>query len=244
MSFMSTTGLSERDLKCEHKKMERIYEQYYKVCRALTEIIENLDEDNTSDVKRLIIFLEWLTRKCAFFEEERLSLNIPDSVIPRHVTAFQYGKNSSETKRIIDRYYVPSPDGKGYVLKESPCFDPNDKEHLLRKLVLVRGNVVWIEFGFNVGCEFGGKHPAVILKNLGEALIVVPLSSGKPSSSRRYEIEIDLVYGLPKRDRYVNITRLTPVSVYRIDLTSPVGSIPSAKMKQIFEVLKSEWGFV
>jgi mRNA-degrading endonuclease toxin of MazEF toxin-antitoxin module len=45
---------------------------------------------------------------------------------------------------------------------------------MLHNLVLIRGNVIWVEFGFNIGCEFGGKHPAIILKNIGEDLIVAP----------------------------------------------------------------------
>ena len=56
----------------------------------------------------------------------------------------------------------------------------NDAMLITRKIVLKRGNVVWIDFGFNIGNEFGGIHPAIILKNLGDDLFVLPVSSKKP----------------------------------------------------------------
>lgn len=220
-----------------------MFDRYYNVCRALTRIIDNVDTGNSLAVKRLEIFLDWITRKCDFFEEEMKPLCIPDDVFPQEITTFAYNKNAGDTRQIIDKYYYPLPGGEGYVLKENPCFETYDKEHLLGKLVLIRGNVVWVEFGFNVGREFGGKHPAVILKNLGKVIIVAPLSSGKLLNPRSYEIEIEKVYNLPKRDRYVNITRITPVSIYRIDFSSPIGSIHSSKMREILMAIKNEWGF-
>lgn len=37
----------------------------------------------------------------------------------------------------------------------SPEFIEKSKEYI------VRGDVVWVEFGFNIGEEFSGRHPAV-----------------------------------------------------------------------------------
>ncbi|MEF9946672.1 MAG: hypothetical protein RR737_08825 [Lachnospiraceae bacterium] len=59
----------------------------------------------------------------------------------------------------IAKYYDLS--SNNYHRNTTP-FVSQDKECLLHNLVLIRGNVVWVEFGFNVGCEFGGKHPAII----------------------------------------------------------------------------------
>ena len=38
------------------------------------------------------------------------------------------------------------------------------------KECIIRGDVVWVEFGFNIGEEFSGRHPAVVLKNGGKTL--------------------------------------------------------------------------
>ena len=48
------------------------------------------------------------------------------------------------------------------------------------KEYIVRGDVVWVEFGFNIGEEFSGRHPAVVLKNGGKTLLVLPITSKQP----------------------------------------------------------------
>jgi hypothetical protein len=75
---------------------------------------------------------------------------------------------------LIDKYYNLSTDGSYYFKKKVFKVEQTDKLLMLHNLVLIRGNVIWVEFGFNIGCEFGGKHPAIILKNIGEDLIVAP----------------------------------------------------------------------
>ena len=62
---------------------------------------------------------------------------------------------------------------------------------ITKKAVLKRGNVVWIDFGFNIGNEFGGMHPAVILKNFDKDLFVVPISSKKPTEYVRIEKDLE-----------------------------------------------------
>lgn len=42
--------------------------------------------------------------------------------------------------------------------------------------ILIRGKVVWIDFGFNIGNEFGGKHPSIILRRIKDSVFVVPIS--------------------------------------------------------------------
>lgn len=220
-----------------------MFNSYFQTNKALVNLVDGINAQDQTELKRVIMFLEWLDKKCGFFEKEKSPLFIPDNAFPSKITAFAYNKNTPDTRRIIDKYYEPTPDGCFYTLKAGYNFELSDKEFLLGKLILIRGNVVWVDFGFNIGCEFGGKHPAVILKYLGDAVIVSPLSSGKLISPRSYEVEIDKVYNLPKRDRYTNVTRITPISIYRIDLSSPVGSIHSSKMKEILTAMKSEWGF-
>ena len=95
---------------------------------------------------------------------------------------------------------------------------------LIHNIVLRRGGVVWVNFGYNIGCEFGGKHPDLILKNSKDTLIALPLSSQTPNN-RDINVEIDSVYGLPLKKRWGNILRIIPISVIRIDFNSPVGSV-------------------
>lgn len=50
---------------------------------------------------------------------------------------------------------------------------------LAKKILFKRGNVVWIDFEFSIGSEFGGMHPAIILKKFWNDLFVLPVSSKK-----------------------------------------------------------------
>lgn len=57
--------------------------------------------------------------------------------------------------------------------------------------ILKRGNIVWVDFGFNIGSEFGGRHPAIILKRLKQInqILVIPLdsSSDNPITEQKRE---------------------------------------------------------
>lgn len=73
----------------------------------------------------------------------------------------------------------------------SPEFLEKSKEYI------VRGDVVWIEFGFNIAEEFSGWHPAVVLKNGGKTLLVLPITSKQPTekqlASKTY-VELGKIY--------------------------------------------------
>lgn len=60
----------------------------------------------------------------------------------------------------------------------------------MKYVLFKRGNVIWLDFGFNIGNEFGGMHPAVILKNFDNDLFVVPISSKKPPEYLKIEQDV------------------------------------------------------
>ena len=118
--------------------------------------------------------------------------------------------------------------------------EKTNKNNLLNQQNLQRGNIVWIDFGFNVGHEFGGKHPALILRNInsGEDVYVIPLDSGKlPSNARRRDgslkggfVEIPskdngkpVIFNMKNIDRWCNVYRLRCISAIRIDTKSTTG---------------------
>jgi len=88
-----------------------------------------------------------------------------------------------------------------------------------------------------VGREFGGKHPALILKNTKDTLIVLPLSSQPPNNSD-INVQIDNVYGLPLKLRWGNVLRITPISIIRIDFNSPIGSVKNDILKEVSNKVK------
>ena len=74
-------------------------------------------------------------------------------------------------KRNTPKDYLEWIDKKTKIIINSPEFLQKSKEYI------IRGDVIWVEFGFNIGEEFSGRHPAVVLKNGGKTLLVCGSSS-------------------------------------------------------------------
>lgn len=118
-----------------------------------------------------------------------------------------------------------------YVMDE-PSFvcDKEDK--------LVRGAVVWIEFGFNVGNEFGGRHPAIILRKTPSSIFVVPLSSQEPGVMKDYHVKIEKVYGFKNMVRWTNVLTLQNISIQRVDTNASIGNVKGKVLNDINTALK------
>ena len=141
----------------------------------------------------------------------------------------------------------------------------NDDAMLItRKILLKRGNVVWVDFGFNIGNEFGGMHPAVILKNFDNELFVVPISSKKPKEyikieqdledeiiteeecKRRKEkinsiLQIDSIYRFKEMTRWVDITRIKKVSLLRLNYSGTIGKISGNYINSLSNKISKEF---
>lgn len=105
---------------------------------------------------------------------------------------------------------------------------------------LRRTKVFWVEFGFNIGQEFGGKHPAIILRVSGEQVFVLPLSSQSPDENKKnlpMYVKIPIVFDLPPMIRWVNVLNITCVSIQRIDFESKSGRVPGPILDKISEAI-------
>lgn len=102
--------------------------------------------------------------------------------------------------------------------------------------ILKRGNVVWVDFGFNIGTEFGGRHPAIILKQIKQInqIVVIPLDSPSdiPDTESKREnsefwvkISEDEIRGMINQIRWVNVYNVTQISVLRVDFLDNEGNI-------------------
>lgn len=223
------------------KEPGNMYEKYYITSKSISDIVYKTDIVAQEQVKRSSLYLEWLIAKSKYFEIEKLPLVIPHAVFPMKISQFVYDKSNTKVKKLINKHYTKSETINEYSFNPCEAIEYDERKSMLHSLVLIRGNVVWVEFGFNVGCEFGGKHPAIILKNVGDIIVVAPLTSGTLEKPRPFEVVINVVYNLPKRNRYTSITRIIPISIYRVDLNSPVGSVHSRDLLAVFHAMKEEW---
>lgn len=123
------------------------------------------------------------------------------------------------------------------ISNESNFEIPEEKRPFIR-----RTYVHWIHFGFNVGKEFGGHHPAVILSVKGDSVFVLPLSSGSIPEEKKdkpYCVEIPHVFDLPPMKRWGNVYRIVCVSKMRIDFFSKHGRVQGNYMDRINEAIEA-----
>lgn len=139
-------------------------------------------------------------------------------------------------KRNSPKDYLEWIDKKTKIIMNSPKFIKKSKEYI------VRGNVVWVEFGFNIGEEFSGRHPAVVLKNGGKTLLVLPITSKQPTekqlNSNNY-VELGKIYNFKPIKRWVNIFNINPISIERIDFTKKKGNIKGIDLDNISKAFLS-----
>ncbi|MBQ8210573.1 MAG: type II toxin-antitoxin system PemK/MazF family toxin [Clostridia bacterium] len=97
-----------------------------------------------------------------------------------------------------------------------------------------------MNFGANIGNEFSGMHPALILKvhiKSGD-VYVIPIDSGYSKSTLEYQYDIPRIYGFKDKPRYVNLYRAQWLSVKRIDFENRVGHIDKKLLEKISDSLK------
>jgi uncharacterized protein YifN (PemK superfamily) len=189
------------------------------------------DEDS---VKRTYNYLNWVSKKTNIIADED-NIRIPRDALPDSINGYEYGLLKEKRKEIVDKYYYKN--GEIYNLTKEDI-DEYSIVKLVKILVLKRKNVIWVDFGFNIQDEFGGKHPAIILKQTSDSLFVIPLSSQEPVEKKDYHVKVDKVYKLEPMIRWVNVLRIKDISIHRIDFNSIVGNVRSTILDDISEAIK------
>lgn len=240
-------------------------QQLYNDCvKKLTNFKNSLIYED--DIKRGKQYFSWIANKTHKIQNEKSKLfiynNLVSLTLPKYdINLYIYNKVNDEIKNIIIKNYYF--DGKKYIF-----FNKNityEEVMLLSKYVILkRGNVVWIDFGFNIGNEFGGIHPAIILKNFDNDLFVLPVSSQKPIEYKKIEekynsnnitfkeleeqknniteiIQLNKIFGFKDIIRFGNITRIRKISILRLDFSGSIGSITGQDLDIISEKIKKEF---
>ena len=148
--------------------------------------------NNSEQIKLANEYYKWTKLKTDLILHEK-SFHIPTSALPNTIKLSSFQWLKPEKQSIISNYYNFDTLSQQYVIsvKKSSVPEP-DVELIMRSLVLIRKTVIWVDFGYNIGTEFGGRHPAIILKNLKDSLVVIPLSSQEPKKMD-YSVKVDKV---------------------------------------------------
>ncbi len=238
---------------------------YINCLKKLREFRKNLKEDK--DIKRRKLYFSWIKDKTGIIinekDENYIYTNVIKYTLPTYViTQYTFNKANNNVKSIIKANYT-FKDNK-YTFNNANI-SLEDAKILMKYVLFKRGNVVWIDFGFNIGNEFGGMHPAVILKNFDKDLFVVPISSKKPTEYTRIEkdledgkinieeckkqkdkiteiIELEKINGFRKMLRWARITRMKKTSILRVNFSGTIGTLDGKDMNNISNRICLEFG--
>jgi len=237
---------------------------YNKCIKQLSNFKEKLIKEK--NIKKGKLYFSWIdskTEKVKIENDEKYLYNnlIKNTLNKYDINEYIYDKSNKEIQSIIKNNYCY--DGKKYKLHNENI---SNKEIflLLKHIVLKRGNVVWIDFGFNIGNEFGGMHPGIILKNFENELLVLPLSSKKPKEFKIIEekynkneitiqecerlkeqvneiVQLNKIFWFKNMIRFGNITRIRKISILRLNFFGSIGSISGKDLNCISEKIKNEF---
>lgn len=238
---------------------------YINCLKKLREFRKNLKIDKA--IKRGKLYFSWIKDKT-----EKISNEKDDNYIYKNIVKyslrnfkiddFSYKKANKVLKRVIDTNYILK---KNYRIFNNPNISFDDTMLIMKKILLKRANVVWIDFGFNIGNEFGGMHPAVILKNFDKDIFVLPVSSKKPIEYEKIEkefeegkisqeecikkkdkiteiVQLDNIIGFKEMIRWANITRIRKVSILRLNFSGTIGRIDGEYINKISSKISQEFG--
>ena len=239
-------------------------ESYIDCLKKLQKFRKTLNTEK--DFKRGKLYFEWLKEKTEKIENEKdnnyIYKNIVQYTLKNYkIDKYNYERLNKQLKNIVKNSYTLKDNN--YIFNNSNI-SKEDTMLLTRKVLLKRGNVVWIDFGFNIGNEFGGIHPAIILKNFDNELFVLPISSKKPKEYKKLEqdyhnkkitleecekkkeqiteiVQIDNIYRFKDLTRWANITRMKKVSILRLNFNGTIGKVDGKYLSTINEKIRTEF---
>lgn len=180
------------------------------------------------------LFLDWRINQNKYFLSELDEMNVPENCIKLQLNSYEYERLTADLQKCYTKI------GENEYSRNAHMMTDQDKREYVNRLIFKPKQVVWVDFGFNIGVEFGGKHPAIILKKVGEALIVVPLSSSKYDHTKHYEVSIPKIASL-RHDMHANIQRIIQVSIHRVDLSSNTAFVNKTVFTRILDAIRNYW---
>ena len=239
-------------------------EAYIKCLKKLREFRKSLNTEK--DLKRGKLYFTWIRDKTKKIENEKdidyIYKNIVQYTLKNYkIDKYNYERLNKQLKNIVKNNYALK---KNNYIFNNTNISKEDAMLLTKKVLLKRGNVVWIDFGFNIGNESGGMHPAIILKNFDNEIFVLPISSKKPKEYRKLEqdyhnrkitleecekkkgqiteiIQIDNIYRFKDMIRWTNITRMKKVSILRLNFNGTIGKVDGKYLSTINEKIRTEF---
>ncbi len=237
---------------------------YLKCLKTLRNYRKCLNTEN--ELKKGKLYFNWIkdkTEKIIYEKDEEFIYNniIQYTLKNYKIDKYTYERLDKRLKNIVNDNYILK--NNNYIFNNMNI-SKGTVLLLAKKILFKRGNVVWIDFGFNIGNEFGGMHPAIILKNFNNELFVLPVSSKRPKEYMRIEqeykngkiifeecekkkskitevVQIDSIYRFKDMIRWANITRMKKISLLRVNFNGTIGKIDGKYLNIINEKIGLEF---
>lgn len=217
--------------------LEDAHNSFEEMTSSLQNHFNHINPEESENIKLANEYYNWTSLKTNLILNEK-NFQIPASALPNVIKTSTFQWLHTDKQAMVSKHYQYNKDTDKYVIAVKKTAVPEaDIELIMRSLILTRKTAVWVDFGYNIGTEFGGRHPAIILKNLKDSLIVIPLSSQIPKTMD-YNVKIDKVYGFPEMPRWANVTRITQVSLSRVHYEK-FGDVKPTVLKEISEKIAS-----
>jgi mRNA-degrading endonuclease toxin of MazEF toxin-antitoxin module len=168
--------------------------------------------------------------------EEELGLQVSLDVAKNQLDLY-YGSKTTltdeEEKNLVRSYF-------SWIQKKTEIITNEKSFSIPAGVTIKRGSVFWIEFGYNIDQEFGGRHPGIVLRQGGNTAIVVPLSTQEPTENQKQSglyAEISRVYEFTRMRRWVNVLNAAPISIQRFDFSDTIGNVKGPELDKINEAM-------
>lgn len=239
-------------------------QSYYNCINKLEQFKDTLLVEN--DIKKGKLYFNWIKDKTEKIENERNEEYVYKNVVKHtlkdyRIDKYTYERLNKNLKNIVNKNYILK--NNNYVFINN-YISKDDTMLITKNILFKRGNVVWIDFGFNIGNEFGGMHPAIILKNFDTELFVLPVSSKKPKEYIKIEqdydngritmeecekkknriteiVQLDSIYRFKDMTRWANITRIRKISILRLNFKGTIGKVNGEYMSTISNKISLEF---
>lgn len=187
--------------------------------------------------KQICNQFNWYKKKITLIDNANNGTpDIPIGFLPKKIYNTRY-ETIKKKEASVSNYYLPSiydTDKNHYLNEKIPSIDKEEIFSIASLTSLMPNNVVHAEFGFNIGVEFGGNHMAIILRNFGQSLLVIPMSTQEPSANSRKHVEIVRKYGFRNSRRtWVNVGKIQLISIHRIDFAERPPHIHKEELEKI-----------
>lgn len=146
--------------------LEDTRHSFDEMASSLQNHFQKINPEEPENVKLANEYYKWTSLKTNLLLNEK-AFQIPSSALPNVIKPSAFKWLHSDKQAVVSKYYQYDKATDKYVIAVKKSIVPEpDIELIMRSLVLIRKAVVWVDFGYNIGTEFGGRHPAIILKNL------------------------------------------------------------------------------